>query len=173
MSTERSVSRGRRSNLRRCYVRCQLSFSLLRNPHFLLNAGGDIYASGRKDPDTDWLVGIKHPRDAEMLTAQFSLRDFAVATSGDYERYSVIDGHRYHHILDPKTGYPGTQSRGVTVLAPSVEEADVWATYLFLLGPAALQQTSTQEMPYLIVDTDGQVHVTASFKHKTNVRLLN
>ncbi|MDQ7053415.1 MAG: FAD:protein FMN transferase [candidate division KSB1 bacterium] len=76
----------------------------------------------------------KHPRQLSELLATFELTDFAVATSGDYERYAIIDDKRYHHILDPRTGYPATDYRSVTVLAPSAEAADVWATYLFILG---------------------------------------
>ena len=59
--------------------------------------------------------------------------------------------------IDPRTGYPGTLSQSVTVLASSAEEADVWATYLFLKGPSSLQQATPQEIPYLIVDAEGQV----------------
>ena len=131
---------------------------------FLLNAGGDVYASGQKDHRTDWLVGVKHPRASNDLLARFNLRDVAAATSGDYERYALIDGTRYHHIIDPRTGYPGTLSQSVTVLAGSAEEADVWATYLFLTGPSSLQQAAPQEIPYLIVDAEGQVQVSTSFR---------
>lgn len=66
--------------------------------------------------------------------------------------------------IDPRTGYPGTLSQSVTVLAGSAEEADVWATYLFLKGPSSLQQATPQEIPYLIVDAEGQVQVSTSFQ---------
>ncbi len=79
--------------------------------NFILNAGGDIYVSGTKDNDTQWKLGIKHPRNTNDLVAEFDLRDYAVATSGDYERFKIINGVRYHHILNPATGYPGKLSR--------------------------------------------------------------
>ncbi|MEJ2618335.1 MAG: FAD:protein FMN transferase, partial [Ignavibacteriaceae bacterium] len=73
--------------------------------NFILNAGGDIYVSGTKDKETLWKVGVKHPRKTNDLIAEFNLKDYAVATSGDYERFKIINGIRYHHILNPATGY--------------------------------------------------------------------
>ncbi len=102
--------------------------------NFILNAGGDIYVSGTKGENTLWKVGIKHPRHSNDFIAEFDLKDYAVATSGDYERFKIINGKRYHHILDPGTGYPGTLSESSTILAPTAEEADATATYVFLLG---------------------------------------
>lgn len=102
--------------------------------HFLINAGGDIYASGSKAPNRRWRVGIQHPRQPQELLAAFELSDRAVATSGDYERFAIIDGKRYHHVLDPKTGSPSPHCQSVTVFAATAEEADVLATYLFVLG---------------------------------------
>lgn len=102
--------------------------------NFLINAGGDIFASGRKSAHKRWTIGVQHPRKPDALLATFELSDSAVATSGDYERYADIGGRRYHHILHPKTGYPAGLSQSVTVFAPSAEEADVWATYLFIIG---------------------------------------
>ena len=69
--------------------------------HFLLNAGGNIYVSGQKNEGMDWRVGVKHPRQVQELVAQFDLKDYAVATSGDYERFTEINGQRYQHILNP------------------------------------------------------------------------
>ncbi len=99
---------------------------------FLINAGGDLYVSGEKGPDTPWRVGVRHPRDDKTLLATLDARDMAVVTSGDYERTFTQDGVRYHHIIDPRTGYSATGSQSVTIVAPSAEEADVLATYLFI-----------------------------------------
>ena len=129
--------------------------------HFLLNAGGDIYVSGQKDEDTDWRVGVKHPRQLQELVAQFELKDYAVATSGDYERFTEIDGRRHHHILNPRTGYPGNLSQSATVLASTAEEADVLATCLFLMG--ADEALKKEKRPFLIVGSDGVVHYNAAF----------
>ncbi|MFQ5651151.1 MAG: FAD:protein FMN transferase [bacterium] len=102
--------------------------------NFLINAGGDIYACGTKYGHQKWTVGLQHPRKQAELLATFEAQDVAVATSGDYERYKLINGKRYHHLIDPHTGFPADQNQSVTVFAPSAEQADVWATYLFIAG---------------------------------------
>lgn len=140
--------------------------------HFLLNAGGDIYVSGMKDAQTAWRVGVKHPRHLQDLVARFHLKDYAVATSGDYERFKMIAGHRYHHILDPRTGYPGTLSQSATVLAPTAEEADVLATYLFLGGAdEALKQIV--DIPFLIVGVDGVARYNDAFGKRVDVEMMD
>ena len=105
----------------------------------LLNIGGDMYALGSKGRGIKWNIGIQNPR-VNKISAKYigtlSLENVAVATSGDYERYQKDKaGKRYHHILNPKTGYPSNNSISVTVLAPTAMEADVMATILFILGP--------------------------------------
>lgn len=99
-------------------------------------AGGDLRVFGEKPNGEPWRVAVRHPRDPEQYTAVLELRgDRAVATSGDYERYLEVDGHRYHHILDPLTGYPSRASVSATVVAPTCMDADAYATALFVLGP--------------------------------------
>ena len=135
--------------------------------HFFLNAGGDIHVSGTREAGTPWRVGIRHPRNPDDLIASFDLRDYAVATSGDYERFKVFNGKRYHHILDPRTGYPGTRCQSVTVLARTAEEADVLATYLFLEGAPS----AAIDSPHLIVRSDGSV-VHRGFPEDANLQLV-
>ncbi|MFQ5641110.1 MAG: FAD:protein FMN transferase [bacterium] len=132
---------------------------------FLINAGGDIYTSGRKDGNKRWVVGLQHPRKPNNLLATFELSDFAVATSGDYERYFEEGGKRYHHIIDPKTGYPAELTRSVTVFAPTVEEADVWATYLFIAGIEKFKKDKRiSSMKTIFVDTHGGIQFDESLK---------
>lgn len=141
---------------------------------FLINAGGDIYARGVKEGGKLWTVGIKHPRRLTELLAVFKLRDFAVATSGDYERYADIDGKRYHHIINPKTGYPADLCQSVTVLAPTAEEADVWATYLFIIGPDTFKSRFPRP-PHevLFVDANGRVHFDERLRTLRGLEFLN
>lgn len=105
--------------------------------NFLIDAGGDIVVSGVKG-DRPWKVGIRHPRKKEEIIAVLSIGDkgraTAVVTSGDYERFFELDGRRYHHILDPETGYPAEGLISVTVIASSCTEADALATAAFVLG---------------------------------------
>ena len=140
---------------------------------FLINAGGDIYASGTKPEGQKWRVGVQHPRRPRALLATFEVSDMAVATSGDYERFVEIDGVRYHHILDPETGYPATQCQSVTVFAPTAEEADVWATYCFIVGFEAYQQGPHRSIhPALFVNASGRVRLTPELKNLYRLRLL-
>ena len=98
-----------------------------------INAGGDIAIIGDKAGEP-WRIGVQDPRDSDNLRAILCLVDTAVATSGDYERYFIKDGKRYHHILDPKTGYPAGDTISVTVLTGDVARADALATAIFVLG---------------------------------------
>lgn len=127
--------------------------------NFLLKAGGDMFCSGFKAATQKWRIGIKHPRQPEALLAKFEIDNFAVSTSGDYERCAMIDGKRYHHIFDPQTGYPAEKSQSVTVLAPSAEVADAWSTYLFILGYEKYKCISTPAPgACLFVDASGKVN---------------
>jgi thiamine biosynthesis lipoprotein len=140
--------------------------------NFILNAGGDIYVSGTKDKETLWKVGIKHPRNTNDLIAEFDLKDYSVATSGDYERFKIINGKRYHHILDPRNGYPGTLSESSTILAPTAEEADATATYIFLIGWKKALSEITINFPLLIVSSDGTIHYNQLFAKKYNLEII-
>lgn len=102
---------------------------------FIIDAGGDMLVKGKKNGKTNWKIGIQNPWDKNGIEAVVELSDRAVATSGDYERFIVKDGVRYHHILDPHTGYPAANVTSVTVTADTTLKADVLATSAFLLGP--------------------------------------
>ncbi len=100
----------------------------------LVNAGGDIYTFGKKPGGKDWVIGFRHPRSRKTIVID-TISLPAVATSGDYERYFIQDGVRYHHILDPSTGYPVRKCASVTVWAETAMDADILATTIFVLGP--------------------------------------
>ena len=103
--------------------------------HALINAGGDLKSIGKRPDQTAWKIGLQHPRKPESILASFSLSGKAVATSGDYQKYFNHDGTRYHHILNPKTGYPATVSMSATVITENVMDADALSTALFVMGP--------------------------------------
>ncbi|MCB2211315.1 FAD:protein FMN transferase [bacterium] len=99
-------------------------------------AGGDLKVFGDKPDGEPWRIAVRHPRNPEEFAAVLELHeDVAVATSGDYERYFEIDGGRYHHIIDPETGYPGINSISATVVTENCVDADAYATALFIIGP--------------------------------------
>ena len=130
--------------------------------HAMVNAGGDLKALGKKSGKL-WEIAIKHPRDATRVIAVIPISNTCVVTSGDYERFFEIDGVRYHHILDPCTGYPSTGSISATVVAPEAAMADAFATALCVLGPEKglplIEQIPRVEA--LIVDLAGKVHSTS------------
>jgi FAD:protein FMN transferase len=98
----------------------------------LVIAGGDLYASGRR-LSRKWNIGVRAP-DGKGMVATLETQDEGIATSGNYEKFFIRDGVRYHHIIDPKTGYPTKGTSSVTVIAKDATTADAWATALFVLG---------------------------------------
>ena len=98
----------------------------------LINAGGDIYALGTFE-GRPWKIGVQNPR-GDGVIGVLELTDRAVVTSGDYERYFEKDGTRYHHIIDPRTGYSAEGFASVTVISDDPMIADAWSTALFVMG---------------------------------------
>lgn len=107
--------------------------------HACINMGGNILVFGGKPDGTDWTIGIRDPNGtAEQSEEVLSLSDGAVVTSGNYERFFLRDGVRYHHILDPKTGMPVQNGvASVTILSNDSTLADALSTACFVLGPDA------------------------------------
>ena len=101
----------------------------------LVEAGGDFRYWGRKPDGGDWTFGVKHPRQRGKLILVEDIGLTAVATSGDYEQFFDHDGRRYHHLLDPRTGYPARRAVSATAWASSAMDADILATALFVMGP--------------------------------------
>ena len=100
----------------------------------LINAGGDLMAFGSREAGKTWRIGLQHPRNPEKIIASLALTDKAVATSGDYQRYFIQNGTRYHHVLNPESGWPASQAISATVIANTVADADALSTALFVLG---------------------------------------
>ena len=99
----------------------------------LIDLGGNI--RGFKRDDRGFNIGIRHPASANELAGNFKLESgMACATAGDYQRFFVVDGVRYHHILDPFNGHPARKCGAVTVLAPTGLDADIFSTALFVMG---------------------------------------
>ncbi len=99
-----------------------------------VSAGGDSRVLGKKN-DRLWYIGVRHPRDEKKLIVNLPLEEVAISTSGDYERFFIKDGIRYHHIIDPTTGDSSRVSQSVTILASTSTVADALSTSIFILGP--------------------------------------
>ena len=108
----------------------------------LINLGGNIYALGTPPEASGWKVGIRDPRGSADIVGYLLLKDEAVATSGDYENFVEINGKRYGHIIDPKTGYPADGVLSVTVIAPSGLASDALSTGFFVLGPERAEKVA-------------------------------
>lgn len=138
---------------------------------FLVEAGGDLLVAGLKPGERRWRVLLQHPRAPEAALAILEIgaagERRAVVTSGDYERYLEVDGVRYHHILDPNTGWPARQSVSVTVIAERAAEADALATGLFVAGPAGLSwfDGDAGVQALVVTEADGELraHATEDF----------
>ena len=134
---------------------------------FFAQAGGDLYVQGRKPDGTPYRVGIRDPRGpGEVFFAVVPVEDHAFSTAGDYERAFVKEGKRYHHIIDPRTGYPATESRSVTIWAKDALTADAIDDAVFILGPVKGMKLveAIDDCGAVIVDKHNGVHVSARVK---------
>jgi thiamine biosynthesis lipoprotein len=102
--------------------------------HAIVTAGGDSRIIGDRF-GRPWIVGIRHPDDADRVIVRMPVVDEAVSTSGDYERYFDEGGARYHHIIDPRTGRSAGEVRSVTLIGPDATTTDGLSTSVFVLGP--------------------------------------
>ncbi len=131
-----------------------------------IEAGGDIRIIGPKFGSRPWVIGVRDPRKADSAVDYIYLTDGAVATSGDYERYFIVDGIRYHHIFDPKTGYPAKGAQSVTVIAKDATTADVLSTSGFVMAQEweyVVLQYPQLGGSVLLIDENGAIHKSPSF----------
>jgi thiamine biosynthesis lipoprotein len=104
----------------------------------IINLGGNVVTVGNRPDGQPWSVGLRNPRhegENDSLVATLQIKDLAMVTSGDYERFFIENGVRYHHILDPESGKPADSGLlSVTIVAPSSTDADALSTAIFVLG---------------------------------------
>ncbi|RMH47019.1 MAG: FAD:protein FMN transferase [Alphaproteobacteria bacterium] len=132
--------------------------------HAIINAGGDIRVIGSHH-GKPWRIGLRHPRSAGDVLGTIEVKgDVSIVTSGDYERFYIDRGRRYHHILDPESGHPAALSQSATVIAETATLADAWSTALFVLGPTGLKLLERRQMPALVVDRRGRLHVNGPMR---------
>ncbi|TBH73582.1 FAD:protein FMN transferase [Aquirufa nivalisilvae] len=141
--------------------------------HGLVNASGDLCAWGNKENGKPWSIGVVHPDQSNQIIAHFDLKNSSVATSGNYEKFVVIDGKKYSHTIDPNTGYPIQGIKSVTVFAPFAELADALTTPIAVMG-VSIGLDLINQIPGLgcvIIDDDNQVFYSESIK-KQQLELL-
>jgi thiamine biosynthesis lipoprotein len=138
---------------------------------FMIQSGGDIYVAGLKD-GRPWRLGIQDPRGAtNQIFAELDLSDGTFSTSGDYERFFIKDGRRYHHILDLQTGEPARRSRSVTIVANLAATADGLSTGVFIMGPEAGMALIERlpDVEGVIVSGRNEVLISSGLRNKLRV----
>lgn len=123
-----------------------------------VNLGGDVSLVGPHPTGVPWKIGIAHPRRTGEVVASIDLAHGALATSGDYERSFEVDGRRYCHILDPRTGWPVTHWQSVSVVGPACLASGALTTIAMLMGDDAHAFLREQGVAFLTIDADGRLH---------------
>jgi len=133
----------------------------------IISAGGDLKTMGSHG-DRPWQIAIQHPRKDTWLAKIAAQNEESIFTSGDYERYYEYQGKRYHHILDPRTGYPAEGAQSVTVIHTDSGLADAAATALFVAGPDKWLDIAKklQLKQVMLIDDRGTIHVSPAMKKR-------
>jgi thiamine biosynthesis lipoprotein len=138
---------------------------------FMIQFGGDLYVAGAHG-ERPWRLGIRDPRGpADRIFAAIELTNSSFSTSGDYERFFMHDGRRYHHIIDPRTGEPARGSRSVTIVADTATLADALSTGVFVMGPdkgmALIERLP--KVDGVIVGDDNRVLVSSGIRERLQI----
>lgn len=134
----------------------------------IVNAAGDLTVWGTQLNGEAWTVGIADPNKKEFPFASLKLSNTSIATSGNYEKYVIIDGKKYSHTIDPKTGYPVQGIKSVTILCPHAEIADAMATPVLVMGIKAGLGLINQlkSIACIIVDDSNVIHTSSNVNLK-------
>jgi FAD:protein FMN transferase len=120
--------------------------------HGFIDLGGDIRVVGPQSDGLPWRIGIRHPRDPDKLVAEVKLSNGALATSGDYERFVEVDGRRYCHILNPRTGWPAQALSSVTVISERCLVAGSLSTTAVLKGKDGVTWLQSLGVRHIVID---------------------
>ena len=132
----------------------------------VVNAAGDLTAWGLQPDGKEWTIGIADPDSARHPFSYLSITDMAIATSGNYEKYVMIDGKKYSHTIDPKTGLPVRGIKSVTIICPNAEIADAMATPVMIMGiKVGLNMVNqVKGLGCIIIDDDNNIHTSKNIK---------
>lgn len=135
----------------------------------IINIGGDLRAIGQHG-ERPWKIGVRHPRQDDVLAKIEVSGDESVFTSGDYERYFEYQGKRYSHIIDPRTGYPAQDAQSVTVIDSDASRADAAATALFVAGDEWPEVAAAMEIDLvMMVRANGDIEMTAAMMDRIDL----
>ena len=132
----------------------------------IINAAGDLTTWGTQEDGTAWTVGIAHPDLSHTPFSYLEINDWAVATSGNYEKFVMIGGKKYSHTIDPKTGYPIQGIKSVTIISPSAEISDALATPITIMGiQAGLGMINQMKnIACIIIDDANTIYTSKNIK---------
>ena len=128
----------------------------------IVNASGDLVAWGYQPNGSPWTIGIAHPDAADLPFSYMNITDMAVATSGNYEKYVVINNKKYSHTISPRTGLPVSGIKSVTVISPNAELCDALATPVTVMGIKAGLDLINQlkQVECVIIDDDNKLYLS-------------
>jgi len=132
----------------------------------IVNASGDLVTWGCQPGGKPWTIGIADPANRSQPFSYLAISGLAIATSGSYEKFVMIGGKRYSHTIDPKTGFPVSGIKSVTIICPNAELADAMATPVTIMGIEAGLDLINQmkDIACIIIDDDGKVFTSANVK---------
>ena len=135
--------------------------------HALVSAGGDTRLLGDRHGRA-WLVGIRDPANTEEVIVMLPLQDEALSTSGDYERFFIEDGEKYHHIIRPSTGYSASEVRSASIIARDSITSDALSTSIFVMGPSKGLEllNSLDGVEGVIVDQQGELYYSKGLERE-------
>ena len=136
----------------------------------IINASGDMNTWGTKPDGSSWTIGIVNPMNNKKVFSWFSLEHNAVVTSGDYEKFTQINGRRYSHIIDPRTGIPSQGIVSCTIFAGKAELADAIATAIFVMGVESGLFLIDQlpDIEAILIDDSGIIHCSKNIEIEEN-----
>jgi thiamine biosynthesis lipoprotein len=137
---------------------------------YLISAGGDIYAKGGHLDGKPWKIGIQHPRNRDSVLAVLDLDKRATMTSGDYERYRIVNRKRYCHIFDSHTGYSAEKNRSVTIGADSPTRIPSAGLFCRDAKDILSYVNAHKDLQCVVVDYNGKVYVSEGWKNKVKLR---
>lgn len=134
----------------------------------IVNASGDLITWGHQADGRPWTIGIAHPDDARAAFSSLNISNMAIATSGNYEKFALIDGKRYSHTINPRTGMPVSGIKSVTIISPYAEIADAMATPVMVMGVKAgiSMINQIEHLACILVDDRNEIHTS------DNIRLI-
>jgi len=128
----------------------------------IVNASGDLTVWGHQPDGKPWTIGIVNPNVAGQVFSYLEVVNIAIATSGNYEKYIMIDGRRYSHTINPRTGLPVTGVKSVTILCPNAELADAMATPVMIMGIRAGLDMINQikDIGAIVIDDEDRIYTS-------------